>query len=306
MKNINKYMIGKLRVFVPAHITGFFEIIPNENPVLKGSKGAGITLDEGVVTETVVQEGDGNLFITINGEENFLNTVSGTAVNIIKNRYNLDLSTYDIFINHDTILPISAGFGTSAGFALGISFTLPQLLGLNLSFNEAGELAHLTEISESSGLGDVISEMHGGSVIRIREGSPRQAMIDKIPIRKPIYVITKTLSSLNTGDIIENPTYQKRINDSGHKLLGELLKNSSIENFIKLSRKFSQDAELISPELNEVLNIMDEECIGSSMAMLGNTAFGLYDSPDTNIENTIITKINTSGVKYEKTNKKIG
>ena len=43
---------------------------------------------------------------------------------------------------------------------------------------------------------------------------------------------------------------------------------------------------------------MDEESIGSSMAMLGNTAFCLSNTPDINIENCITTKINTSGVKY--------
>ena len=44
-------MINKLKVFVPAHITGFFEIMTNDDPILKGSKGAGITLDKGVITE---------------------------------------------------------------------------------------------------------------------------------------------------------------------------------------------------------------------------------------------------------------
>ena len=48
-------MINKLKVFVPAHITGFFEIMTNDDPILKGSKGAGITLDKGVITETTVE-----------------------------------------------------------------------------------------------------------------------------------------------------------------------------------------------------------------------------------------------------------
>ncbi len=300
MKNINKYMIKKLRVFVPAHITGFFEIIQNENPIFKGSKGAGIALDEGVETETIVEDGSGNLKITLNGKEDLLNTISLRCVDIIKNRFNLNLDEYDITINHNTVLPISAGFGTSAGFALGISFTLPQLLNKDITFNEAGEIAHLTEIAESSGLGDVISEMHGGCVVRLKEGSPVYAKVDKILITKPIYVITKTLGSLNTGDIIENPLYQKRINQSGNKLLNQLLNNPNHENFIRLSRKFSTDAELISDELLEILEIMDEETIGSSMAMLGNTAFSLSYSPDISVEDCIITKINTSGIKYKK------
>ncbi len=292
-------MIKKLKVFVPAHITGFFEIVTNDNPILKGSRGAGIALDKGVITETTVEDGSGNIFIKLNDERDMKNTISPQAINVIKNQYRIDLSEYDITVNHETSLPISAGFGTSAGFALGVAYTLPKLLGLNISFNKSGELAHLTEISESSGLGDVISEMHGGLVIRLKEGSPVIAKIDKIPITQPTYVITKTLSALNTGDIIENPVYQKRINESGKKLLNLLLSNPSIENFIKLSRQFAENAELINPELREILDIMDEESMGSSMAMLGNTAFCLSDTPDINIEKCIKTRINTSGIKYE-------
>lgn len=292
-------MIRKLKVFVPAHITGFFEIVPNENPILKGSRGAGIALDKGVITQTTLREGSGDIVIKLNDKENSKNTISPRAIDIIKNQYGIDLSSYDITVNHETDLPISAGFGTSAGFALGISYTLPKLLGLNISFNKSGELAHLTELSESSGLGDVISEMHGGMVMRLKEGSPTIAKIDKIPITQPIYVITKTISALNTGEIIENPVYQKRINDSGKKLLNQLLSNPSIENFIKLSRQFAENAKLINPELREILEIMDEESMGSSMAMLGNTAFCLSDTPDINIEKCLKTRINTSGIKYE-------
>ncbi len=292
-------MINNLKVFVPAHITGFFEIVPNNNPILKGSKGAGITLDEGVITETIIKEGSGKIILKLNNKENKLNTISPKTIDIIKNTYNFDLKNYDITINHECNLPISAGFGTSAGFALGISYTLPKLLGLNESFNKLGELAHLTEISKSSGLGDVISEMNGGLIMRLKEGSPTRAKIDKIPITHPTYVITKTLSPLSTSEIIENPSYQKRINNSGKKLLNMLISNPSIENFIKLSRQFSEEAQLIKPELREILEIMDEESIGSSMAMLGNTAFCLSNTPDISIENCIVTKINTTGIKFE-------
>ena len=121
-------MINKLKVFVPAHITGFFEIIGNENPLLKGSRGAGIALDTGVITETTLKEGSGNIDIKLNNKRNVKNTISPRAINIIREQYEIDLSDYDISINHQTSLPISAGFGTSAGFALGISYTLPKLL----------------------------------------------------------------------------------------------------------------------------------------------------------------------------------
>lgn len=292
-------MKNELSVFVPSHITGFFEIIQNSNPLLKGSKGAGITLDEGVVTNTKIKDGNGNIIINVNNKEDSLNTISKKTVKIILDRYNVNIQDYDIYINHDSKLPIGAGFGTSAAFALGISFTLPKLMGINISFKEAGEIAHLAEISQSSGLGDVISEMFGGCVIRLNEGSPVKGIIDKIPITKPIYVITKTIGLLETKDIIENPIHQKHINQSGSILLNRLINNPSISNFMKLSRKFANDTQLISKEIVEIINILDEETLGASMAMLGNTAFALSYSPDTTIDNPIITKINTKGIEYK-------
>lgn len=292
-------MKNELSVFVPSHITGFFEIIQNSNPLLKGSKGAGITLDEGVVTNTKIKDGNGNIIINVNNKEDSLNTISKKTVKIILDRYNVNIQDYNIYINHDSKLPIGAGFGTSAAFALGISFTLPKLMGINISFKEAGEIAHLAEISQSSGLGDVISEMFGGCVIRLNEGSPVKGIIDKIPITKPIYVITKTIGLLETKDIIENPIHQKHINQSGSILLNRLINNPSISNFMKLSRKFANDTQLISKEIAEIINILDEETLGASMAMLGNTAFALSYSPDTTIDNPIITKINTKGIEYK-------
>ncbi|OED30425.1 pantoate kinase [Methanosphaera sp. WGK6] len=291
-------MINEIKVFVPAHITGFFEIIPNNNPYLKGSKGAGITLDDGVITHTKISDGTGNINIYTNNKKEVLNTISLKTIEIIKKKYNLNLSSYDITINHESKLPISAGFGTSAGFALGISFTLPVLLGINITYKQAGEIAHLAEISQSSGLGDVISEIYGGCVIRLKEGAPSYGVIDKIPITRPIYVITKTIGLLETSEIIENPLHQKRINKSGSILLKRILTNPHITNFIKLSRIFANDTQLINSELQEILEILDEESIGSSMAMLGNTAFALSYTPDTSIEKTNITKINTTGIKY--------
>ena len=293
-------MIKKLKVFAPGHITGFFEIIDNENPHFKGSRGAGIALDEGVITESYLKEGEGNVIISLNGAVTNLNSVSETAVDIILDRFSLDNSDVDIFIDHYCRLPIGAGFGTSAGFSEGVCYTLPKLFGIDVTFKQAGTLSHLTELSESSGLGDVVSSINGGCVIRLKEGSPENAMIDKIQLTKPIYVFTKTLGFLATKEIIENPLYKKRINNSGSHLLEHLFKKPTVENFIKLSRRFADESQLITKEVQEILNVFDDETIGSSMAMLGNTAFALSETPDPPIENCKITKINNSGLKYIK------
>ena len=61
-----------ISVFVPSHITGFFSIIDNEDPLLKGSLGAGVLLDKGVITEI----GEcGEFSISINGKKDEYNEV---------------------------------------------------------------------------------------------------------------------------------------------------------------------------------------------------------------------------------------
>ena len=58
-----------ISVFVPSHITGFFSIFDNENPLLKGSLGAGVLLDKGVITEIYENDDEKGLSISINGPE---------------------------------------------------------------------------------------------------------------------------------------------------------------------------------------------------------------------------------------------
>ena len=47
-----------ISVFVPSHITGFFSIFDNEDLLLKGSLGAGVLLDKGVITQIDENEND--------------------------------------------------------------------------------------------------------------------------------------------------------------------------------------------------------------------------------------------------------
>lgn len=288
----------EVNVFIPGHITGFFEIVDDTNSYLRGSRGAGVALDHGVRTKTCIYDGSGKINIKVNGKKNSLNTITPTTINIIRKLYDVNLDNIDILIEHKHDLPISAGFGTSAGFALGTSMSLAYLLDINISTLTAGSIAHLAELHESSGLGDVISAFSGGCSMRLKAGAPGYGIIDHILTAKPLYVISKTIGSLNTKSIIDNSTYKKRINLSGASLLDMLAKNPSVENFMKLSRRFAENTKLISDELYEILNILDEETIGSSMAMLGNTAFALSYTPEVSIKNCNITKLNSTGFRF--------
>jgi len=288
-------------VFAPSHITGFFEIKKHPEPLLSGSRGAGVTLDDGVLTRVSVEEGEGKFKIFVNGkaqaEERFITQI---IMDLLEERCLPQSNTahLDIKIDHELKVPIGAGFGVSAAFALGASLGLSRALGMPLTFNQASEVAHLAELQLGSGLGDVMGEVHGGIVLRLKEGPPGRGKADRILAEDQLYVISRTLGEIDTSDIINNPQHKHRINQAGSKLLQLLLKNPTSLKFIRLSRRFAEETQLMDVELKEIVEIMDEESLGASMAMLGRTAFAFSPSPDTSIEKAFVSRIDALGCRF--------
>ena len=285
-------------VFVPSHITGFFEIIDNHDPLKKGSRGAGVVMDKGVITKTRITDGN-NIKIKINGQTDPRNaTITEKTIEIVKRKYDLD--NKQIKVNHEVEVPIGAGFGTSAAFALGTALGLSNLLNLPLTFNEAAQIAHTAEVEMRSGLGDVIGEISGGLVLRLKEGAPGIGLTDKLLLNpsEDLFIISKCLGEINTADIIEDPVHKERINSIGRNLLFELIRDPKPENLMDLSRKFAEKTGLMSSEVSEIVKILQEETLGASMAMLGNTAFAISKSQDTSVEDSIVAKLNHNGLKF--------
>ena len=117
-----------IKVFVPSHITGFFSIINNSNPLMKGSRGAGIVLDKGVITTVDFNDDSDETLIKINGKIDEYNAViTFKVLDLLKKSFNLDSS---LIINHEIELPIGCGFGTSAASALSTTLSVSKLLNL--------------------------------------------------------------------------------------------------------------------------------------------------------------------------------
>lgn len=291
----------KSSLFVPSHITGFFQIIPDLDPLRKGSRGAGIVLDKGVITDVSIEDGDG-VDVIINGEsDSKLSSITYKTIDLIKKRFTI--VNEKITINHEFQIPVGSGFGVSAACALGTSLGIVKALKLPLTYNRAASIAHLAEIEMKSGLGDVIAEITGGLVLRLKEGAPGYGRTDRIlPGRSrgvdEYYIISKTLGEIETSTIIEDPYWQKKINQTGETLLGELLEKPDIHNFFKLSQRFAEKTSLMNSQLKEVVDILEEETLGASMAMLGNTAFALSETPDTSLDDAIISKIDDMGCRF--------
>ena len=178
-------------------------------------------MDKGVITDVLIEDGEG-VDVIINGQnDSKLSSITFKTIDLINERFQVDGKK--ITINHEFEIPIGSGFGVSAACALGTSLAIAKALKLHLTYNRAASIAHLAEIEMKSGLGDVIAEFTGGLVLRLKEGAPGYGRVDRSSWsdhRKMIITSSADLGEIETSSIIEDPFWQKKINQTG-KFIGD-------------------------------------------------------------------------------------
>ena len=280
-------------VFVPGHITGFFTIENHEIKLKNGSCGAGFLLSSGVKTTISPSE---RLKVNVNQGDS---TIIDEVLSI------LDIDTH-FKITQDIQLPIGAGFGTSAASALSLTLAINEFLDLGYSRELCGQIAHMTEVNLSGGLGDVIAQTGRGLVLRTKPGAPGIGEIKSFE-SNDVYIAWKTFGGIETSSIIRDPHHKKVISESGLKYLELFEEEPTIENFLTFSNRFSYETKLMSDEVKDTIDYFNSShnILGSSMAMLGNTAFAFaYDEEalkSLDIEDLHIDKLNNIGIIYDKT-----
>ena len=259
-----------ISVFVPSHITGFFSIHDDEDPLLKGSLGAGVLLDKGVITETGFKDDfnidldeylqSSNPLIVINGRKDEYNQVIITkTIELMKRDIEFDLSS--AIINQTIQVPIGCGFGTSAASALGVAISINEFFDLGLSLEECGQYAHLAEVELGTGLGDVIGELSKGIVLRTKAGAPGYGEAKSIvphektgfgvfeSLKSDFYIIAKSLGEISTASVIQDPKHKKLITQVGEKTAEEFNRK---EDGIVIGSRFKNKFNVaVDSEFNE-------------------------------------------------------
>ena len=183
----------KAKAFAPAAISSFFEIHDTEDgkPIADlekvGAIGGGFGLEKGVTTTVTVEEAEKNsINVFINSK---LATEAKTTKQVIETLLSKTTTKYAVTVEHKIEVPIGTGFGTSAGGALTAGLALREALGLPLTYNQIGKIAHVAEIQCQTGLGTVSSlTFSGGCVLVVEPGAPGICQIDRIPIT-PDYMV---------------------------------------------------------------------------------------------------------------------
>ncbi|MEE1128725.1 MAG: pantoate kinase [Methanobrevibacter sp.] len=277
-------------VFVPGHVTGFFNIENHEVSLKNGSCGVGFLLSKGVRTTISPSE---KLEIDVNqGDE----TVIDEVLNIME----LD-ETFKI--TQDIQLPIGAGFGTSAASALSLTLAVNEFLDLGYSQELCGQIAHMSEINLGAGLGDVIAQTGKGIVLRTKSGAPGIGEIKSF--RKDVFVGYKTFGPIKTADIISDPHHKQVLSRAGLKYLELFEKEPTMDNFLSYSAKFSSETNLMTDDVKNLIEYFNSSCdiLGSSMAMLGNTVFAFaYDEDafkNLDIDDLHVCQLDNNGIVYD-------
>lgn len=258
--------------YVPSHITGFFVPYFNDDILKTGSTGAGVSLSKGLKTKITVKNGSGSVGVTLNGTsvKNYMVPVTINCITLIKDRYSSYLKNKDIQIEHISDVPVEAGFGTSASAALGICFSIRDLI--SITKEECIKIAHETEVKSLSGLGDVVAEVTGG--IEIRKTPGVSGLIDNIPFSKNLEVMAISLGKKKTENILKDTSKLKFIERYGTKLLDKLIKELTVEKLMECSREFTYKTGIMSSEVLDIIEIISEKnTYNAAGIMIGEGVF---------------------------------
>jgi pantoate kinase len=263
-----------MKAWVPSHITGFFAAKRQNDPQKSGSKGCGLALALGATTtietcQKTETKTDPKTEIVLNG------LVSEAPVS----RYVVDrLARSPVKVKTELDMPLGSGFGASGAGALGCAYALNAHFDLGLTANQAAAVAHAAEVTNRTGLGDVIGQNTGGLVIRLKPGAPGIGQVDRIPV-PPLKVDYVIRGPISTKEVLSDQGVMKAVNLAGEAALKDLLKRPTLRDFMLLSRRFAAQSGLASDWALDAIEAVEAAGGMASMIMLGDAVFAIGGGP---------------------------
>lgn len=267
------------KAFAPGNVSGVFKIIPDEDPKKMHSLGMGFTVSDGVTVTVSVSDATSVLF---NGTPIEFATVRSVVAKLGGTALRVEI---------ETDLPLSGGFGLSGASSLATAYAGDELLGLGLSEDALGMIAHVSEVENLTGLGDVAGQFNGGCLVKLVRGDPLAAVTLPVPEQTVYY---RYFSPINTKDIIGHPEQRERINAAADTALRKLtdLKDrneSEFAEYIRIAKEFSIQSRLLSDDgVKNAIRECERAGGSASMIMLGNAVFS--DVPFKSAKTTRLSK----------------
>ena len=267
------------KAFAPGNVSGVFKIIADDDPAKMHSLGLGFTVADGV-TVSVAQSDSTSVYFN-DACIDFATVHSVVA----------KLTDVSLHIDIRTELPLSGGFGLSGASSLATAFAINELLDLGKSERELGMTAHVAEVENLTGLGDIAGQFNGGCLVKLVPGDPLAAISLPVP-EQPVHY--RYFSPINTRDVIGHPGQRERINSAAAAALEALgrLKDdneSDFSRYITVAKEFAtRSGLLVDDDVKNAIRTCEEAGGTASMIMLGNAVFS--DVPFTGAKTTRLAK----------------
>jgi len=274
-------VLKRARAFSPAGISSFFEICDRTpdgkliaDPERIGARGGGFALSKGVSTEVIVAEAEEKrVQVFINGECCPEAETTKSVVEMLTAKVS---ANYAIKVIHRVEVPIGAGFGSSAAGALGAALALSKALGLHLTYNQLGRIAHVAEVKCRTGLGTVGPLLFGGCGLTIEPGAPGIARLDRIPVSPDHRLVVGTFRPYPTKEMLSSPEKREIINKWGRKTLKKILAEPSLENFMGACKEFALGTGFATSRVQKLMELSEKAgAIGAAQNMLGEAVHAL-------------------------------
>ena len=259
--------MDQVRAFAPGNISGVFKIIYHEDAAKMHSLGTGFTIREGVVGAV---RPDSLTTVLFNDEKIHFPTVAAVVRRLTSQPVRIDLSSP---------LPLGCGFGLSGASALAVAYAINALLGLERSESELAMIAHIAEVENRTGLGDVCAQYHGGCLVKLREGNPLYAQRLHVGDQRIFY---RYFSPIQTKDVLENVEQRARINSAADEALRRLeafTTSNTVDfgDYCGVAKAFAIGSGLLTDaQVRRAIEEIEDKNGAASMIMLGNAAFGTH------------------------------
>jgi len=310
--------LKKAKAFAPAAISSFFEIRDTQDgkPIVDlekvGAIGGGFGLEKGVSTTVTAAEAEENIInVFINAKPA---KKAKTTKQVVETLLGKTATKYSVTVEHEIEVPIGAGFGTSAGGAITSGLALCEVLGLPLTFNQIGKIAHVAEIECLTGFGTVSAlTFSGGCVLVVEPGAPGICQIDRIPISSEYMLVAGFFkSNIPKESVFSSPLKRAEINHYGKKTLEAILDEPTLENFLDCCWEFSQKAGFATENIRKlVASAKKAGAVGSAQNMIGEAVHSVVHEENVNSvseafkqtlpqQQVIVSKIDFQGARLVK------
>lgn len=252
------------RAFAPGNISCIFKVVADPNPAKMHSLGMGFTVRDGV--EATVRRTDLTR-IRFNSQEIEFPTVTSALERLTSEQIDIELTSH---------LQLSAGFGLSGASTLAVAWAVNALLALGKSEHELAMIAHIAEVENLTGLGDVCAQYHGGCLVKLTVGDPLAAERLSVPDQDIYY---RYFGPIRTSDVLADPEQRHRINAAADAALVKLEQLARLDTIdfdacVRLSNVFARDSGLLRDErVKRVIDDVETAGGSASMIMLGHAVF---------------------------------